>query len=86
MLAREHRPRAAEPGLNLVSDEHDAMIFCELLDRLQVAGRRHDEAALALDRLGDDRCDIVRADLGEDRFTQSRQGLLGALLGALGHR
>ena len=37
VLTGEHRPGASESGLNLVSDEHDAVLVRELLDGLQVA-------------------------------------------------
>ena len=70
VLAREHRAGPAEAGLDLVGDEHDAVLVSELLDRLEVPGRRHDEAALALDRLGDDGGDVVRTDLGEHGLLQ----------------
>ena len=58
----------------------------------QEALRRHDEAALALDRLDDDRRRVVLADLGVDLVGDGAQGLLGAVLGAarpavgVGHR
>ena len=58
----------------------------------QPARRRHDEAALALDRLDEDGGAVVLADLGVDGVDERLEGLVGARLGAarpavgVGHR
>ena len=47
---REPLPGAAHAGLDLVGDEHDPVRFAEVGDALDETGRRHNEAALSLDR------------------------------------
>lgn len=47
--------RAREARLDLVDDEQRAMRRKDLLDALEVALRRHDDARIALDRLRDER-------------------------------
>ena len=54
-LAGEPVAGAAEPGLDLVGDEDDAVLAAPVGHPGQEARRRHDEAALALDRLDDHR-------------------------------
>ena len=45
----------AEAGDHLVGDEEDVVRAAQLAQRAQVAGRRHDHAAGALHRLGEQR-------------------------------
>jgi hypothetical protein len=52
----------------------------------QEALRRHDEAALALDRLDDDGGGVLLADLGVDLVGHRAQRLLGAVLAPPGQR
>ena len=66
---------AGDAGLDLVGDEHDAVLGAELLDRREVAGRRDDDAAVALDRLDEERGDLARADVGDDVVDRLRGGL-----------
>ena len=56
-------PGARKPGLDLVDDEHDAVLVAELAQRLQKLRRRDVEAALAHHRLDDDRGDARRLDV-----------------------
>ena len=59
VLAREHLPGAAHPRLHLVDDQQHAVLRGQLAQPLQERRRRHDVAALALDRLDDDGGDFV---------------------------
>ena len=77
VLDGEHLAGAAEAGLHLVGDEEDAVAVEDFLDALEVAGRRHQDAALAHHRLGDEGGDIA-ARLVVD-------GPLDHLGAALGH-
>jgi hypothetical protein len=58
-IAGEHRPSAAEAGDDLVDDEQDAELARRIAHRHQPAGRRHDDAARALDRLAEERRHLV---------------------------
>ena len=49
------RAGAAEAGLHLVGDHNDAVLVADRAQSAHELGRRHDEAALALDRLEHDR-------------------------------
>ena len=51
VLEGEHLARAPEPGLDLIEDEQDVVLVAEASEASQKAGRRHDDAGLALDRL-----------------------------------
>ena len=68
---------ATEAALDLVGDEDDAVGRGPLRQRRQESVGRHDEAALALDRLDEQSGDVLRADLGLDRLDRER-GRLGA--------
>jgi len=69
VLDREHLACAPEAALDFVGDEEDALLVEELLDALEVAVRRDDDAAFAHDRLGDEGADVARevqaSDLGD---------------------
>ena len=67
MLHGKPFPGTAEARLHLVGDEHDAVGPCPLGQPGQEAFRGNDEAALALDRLDQQRRQLVRADLLLDR-------------------
>ena len=60
-LDAEVVPEAAEAGDDLVGDQQHLVLVADGADALEVAGRRHDDAADALHRLGDERADGVRA-------------------------
>ena len=62
-------PEPAEAGDDLVGDQQDVVPAQDLLDRLEVAVRRHDHAARALDRLGDERRDRL-GPFGEDQLLE----------------
>ena len=55
VLDREHLAGPPEPGLDLVGDEQDPVLAGDLAEARQEARRRDDVAALAEDRLDDDR-------------------------------
>ena len=63
---------AAEAGDHLVGDEQDVVPAAELAQRAQIAGRRHDDAAGALDGLGEERRDGVGALRAMMRSVSSR--------------
>src|SRR2546426_1748697 len=60
VLDREHPPRAPEAGDHLVADEERAQFVGQLAQLLQVAGGRDHVAGGALDRLYQDRGDVLR--------------------------
>ena len=60
MLDGEHLAGAPEAALDLVGDEEDALLVEDLLDAAEVVVRRHDDAALAHDGLGDEGADAAR--------------------------
>ena len=66
MLESEPPARAAEPGDDLIRDEEDIVAIADFTHARKVVSRRDDDAARALDRLGDERSDRVGA-LAEDR-------------------
>ena len=66
MLDREHPARAAEAGLHLVDDEHDAVLVADPADAGQELRRADDEAALSLNRLDDDRRHLLGGDMGDE--------------------
>ena len=57
VVAREHAPRAAQPGLHLVRDEERVVFFQHGVARRQVAVVGDDDAGLALDRFNHKRDD-----------------------------
>ena len=79
---REHLSRAAEAGLHFIGDEENAVMIEDLLYFQEVIGRRHDDAAFAHNRLGDEGRDIVGS--GELYDIIDGPGTLpGALLGII---
>ena len=56
-------PGAPEAGLDLVDDQQDAVLVADLAQSAQELEGRDVEAALALDRLDDDRGDARRLDV-----------------------
>ena len=67
MLDAPHLSRAAEPGLDLVDHEDDAVVVADPADALEELRRSDHEPALALDGLDDDRGDALRRDLRHER-------------------
>src|SRR5439155_15472119 len=53
---------AGETGLHFVGDEENAVLAANVLQQLEVAARRNDEAAFAKNRFGDDGGDGFRSD------------------------
>lgn len=75
VLAGEHRARARETGLHLVGDEHHPVVAAPGEQGRQEALGRHDESALAGDRLDDDGGQVVGADLAVDDGDGAGRGL-----------
>ena len=87
VFAREHRPGAREPGLDLVGDEHDIVLAAPIQQRRQEAVGGHDEAALTLDGFDDHRSEVVGADLlvhHRDRTPGRKLAVGGHLLAEFG--
>ena len=81
-VGREAEPLAAPPAAgpaeaadHLVGDQQHVVLAADALDLLPVALRRHDHAARTLDRLADERGDVVGPEL-EDALFQAARGLL----------
>ena len=55
MLAREELAGAAHAGLDLVADEHHVALAADARALREITRRRHDDSALALDRLDQER-------------------------------
>jgi hypothetical protein len=68
VLDREHAAGARHARLDLVSDEQDVVTLADRGDALQEARRRHDEPALALDGLDDDRGDVLGREVRLERL------------------
>jgi hypothetical protein len=67
---------ATEAGLDLVGDEHHAVLLRPGGERGQEPRRRYDEAALALDRLDDQAGEVLGADLLVEHVDRAGRGLL----------
>src|SRR6266550_3234537 len=79
MLARPHFAGPSYAALYLVAHEQDAVAVAQLPQSLQIAGRRHHVAALALDRLHEHRRDALRVQpLGEQVVLDRRHTPHGA--------
>ena len=66
VLDAEHPARARKARLHLVRDEERAEMREDLLDALEVAGRRDDDARVALDGLGDKGGGAPRCNCSDD--------------------
>ena len=76
-------PGAAHARLHFVDDEQHAVLRRELAQPLEERCRRHDVAALALNRLDDDRRDLVGRDqVHQDLLLDERERRFGARVGA----
>ncbi len=73
VLHREHAARPAEPGLNLVRDEHDPVPVADRAQPFDESARSRDEAALAELRLEDDRRDVLGRDVRREHALERRQ-------------
>ena len=65
---------SAEAGLHLVDHEHDAVLVADPADAGQQLRRAHNEAALSLNRLDDDRRHLLGGDLGDERALERSDG------------
>ena len=79
VLHREHAAGAAEAGLHLVGDQHDAVLVADLAQAAQVLGAGRHEAALALHGLDDDRGHRLRRDARLQRALEVGQRDLGGV-------
>ena len=77
-------PVRPKPGLDLVGDEQDPVLAGDLAEPRQEARRRDDVAALAEDRLDDDRRDPVRVDELVERQVELGLPVAGARVGGVG--
>ncbi len=59
VLLSEQLAGTAEPGLDLIEDQHHVVRGAELAYLCEIAGRREDDASFSLDRL-DEEADRVR--------------------------
>ena len=76
VLDRPHLAGATRAGLDLVGDEQDAVAIADFAQALEEAVLRDDVAAFALDRLDDDRGDLVgRSELVEQDLVEPAQVL-----------
>jgi hypothetical protein len=73
VLDREQLPGAPEPRLHLVDDEHDAVLVADAPQPAHELDRGDDEAALALDRLDDERGHRLGRDLRDERALERGQ-------------
>src|SRR5579859_2223176 len=80
MFNREHSSCAAEATLNLVSYEEDAVFVAHLPQRPEEARRRNHEAALALYRLDDDSCHLVRRNISDEHALKLLDAVLRSRL------
>ena len=78
MLDAPELAGAAESGLDLVDDEHDAVVVAELAHAREELLRCDDEAAFTLDRFDHDRGDAVGGDLRHQRALERGERLRGA--------
>ena len=59
VLRAQQLAGAAEPRLDLVADQETVVLVTQIAQLLQVAARRHDDTGLALDRLDQQRHDVL---------------------------
>lgn len=76
--------RAAEPSLDLVDDQEDAVLVADAAQALEVALGRRDVAALAEDGLDDERGRVARRRLLLEEELELRAGEEGGAESALG--
>ncbi len=74
MLHGEHAAGAGDAGLDLVDDEQDAVLVADGAQFAQKVEGRDVEAALALDRLDDDRRHPLRLDVGGEELLEIGHG------------
>src|SRR5580704_6142103 len=74
MLVGKHLPGASKAGLDFVGDEQNAVLIEDLLDLFEVIRWRHDDAAFAHHRLGNE-----GGDIGGSRETDDIVDRAGAL-------
>ncbi len=92
VVAGEPVTGAAEAALNLVGDEHSAVVAAPLRKPWQKAVRWHDEATLALNRFDDHRRHLVLAHLHVHQRFELSERLVRDVLGiarpavGVGHR
>jgi hypothetical protein len=63
VLRAEPATGAAEAADHFIGDQQDAVLVDDPLDLRPISRRRNNDAARALDRLADERGNLVRADL-----------------------
>ena len=85
MLAGEHLAGAPHAGLHFIEDQQRAKLVAQLAHRGQIARRRQNHPAFALNRLKDHRRDVIaglfalaqqgahRVDIAKRHVTESRQ-------------
>ena len=83
---REHLAGPPEAGLDLVGDQQDPVLAGDLAQPRQEARRRHDVAALAEDRLDDDRRDVLGVDELVERQVELGLPVAGAVASGRGRR
>ena len=84
MIAGEPVAGPAEPGLDLIGDQQDAVRGAELGQARQEPFGRNNETTLALDRLDQHRGDVTFTDLGVNQSGDDVQRLRRAPLRAAG--
>ena len=77
VLEGPHRAGPAEPRLDLVGDEQDPVLVAERAQAAQERGRGRRVAALALDRLDEDRGDRIRRRDRVGELVEVAQAALG---------
>ena len=83
MIRREHLAGPPHARLDFVHHQQHPVPRGQLAQPVQERRRRHDVAALALDRLDDDRGDLVgRGEVHEELLGDERQALRGTRVGA----
>src|SRR6185436_847974 len=68
VLAREHPARASDATLDFVRYEHDAVPVAQRTHRWEELRRRHDVAALALNRLDDNGGHVTRRHASREQL------------------
>ncbi len=84
VLVAEPLAGAAHAGLDLVEDQQSADLVGLLAQALHELLRRHDEAALALDRLDEDAGDVVGEDLGGEHPVETAERVVDRVFAGRG--